>query len=429
MNENKHSGNNEDLKKSETYLRAVLDHVLDGIISIDESRIIETFNPAAEKIFGYSSHEVIGRNVNMLMPEPYRSQHDGYIQNYLRTGVRKIIGIGREVEGLRKSGRRFPLDLAVTEMVVDDGRKFIGIVRDITERKNTENELLRLNEYLEQRVKERTLLLQESNEALQQSLRHLKQTQDQLVQTGKMAALGSLVSGVAHEINTPVGVCVTAASFLELKARDLFDRLSAGVPEPSVIEKHMNAILEASTSIQTNLNRASDLVKSFKQVAVDQATEEKRKFLIKEYIDKVLLSLRPKYKRTGHTIEVNCMEDLEITGPPGVFSQIITNLVMNSLTHGFEGMEGGRIILNITKEGDQCTFEYSDNGVGIPEENREKVFDPFFTTRRAQGGTGLGLHIVYNLVNQKLKGRIQCSAVSGKGVRFTIIFPCEPVEE
>ena len=426
MHEKQHSRDDEDLKKSETYLRAVLDNVLDGIISIDNTCSVETFNPAAEKIFGYSAQEVIGRNVKMLMPEPFRSHHDMYVQNYLRTGFRKLIGIGKEVEGLRKNGRQFPLDLAVTEMRVDGRRKFIGIVRDITERKNSESELIRLNEDLEQRVRKRTMLLQGSNQALQESLLHLKQTQEQLVQTGKMAALGSLVSGVAHEINTPVGICVTAASFLELKARDLFEGITTGRMEATSVTKQLNAILEASASILTNLNRAAELVKSFKQVAVDQATEEKRSFMMKDYIDMVLMSLRPKYKRTGHTILVNCPDDLEIVGQPGVFSQIITNLVMNSLIHGFEGMEKGEIVFDISKEGDQCTFKYSDNGVGIPGENLKKVFDPFFTTRRAQGGTGLGLHIVYNLVDQKLNGRIECVDTFGKGVEFTIVFPCHP---
>jgi PAS domain S-box-containing protein len=420
---NKHQPPDADHARSESYLRAVLSNVLDGIISINEDRIVETFNCAAERIFGYRADEVIGRNVRMLMPEPYRSEHDAYVQNYLRTGAKKVIGSGREVEGRRKDGSRFPLDLAVSEMQMDGKRRFIGILRDITDRKKAADDLRQLNEELEQRVAERTAMLQKSYQALEASMADLKRTQDQLVQNRKMAALGALVSGVAHEINTPVGVCVTAASFLELKVGDLRRRLAAGSPEPASVEKILDAIKEASGSILTNLNRASDLIKSFKQVAVDQATEEKRRFNLREYIDMILLSLRPKYKRTGHALEVNCPEELEIVSYPGVLSQILTNLVMNTLIHGFDGVEKGKIVLDATIDQDQCLLRYSDNGIGMSDENLKRIYDPFFTTKRAHGGSGLGMHIVYNLVTRRLGGRIDCRSAPGEGTVFEMVFP------
>jgi PAS domain S-box-containing protein len=412
------------LRQSEHYLRAVLDHVLDGIISIDANGIVETFNPAAELIFGYDAGEVIGRNVNLLMPEPYRSQHDAYVQNYLRTGVPRIIGIGREARGLRKNGEEFPLDLSVSEMKLDREPKFISILRDITERKRAEEQLRRLNEELEARVQIRTTELQATNRALEESLSILNKTRDQLVQTEKMAALGELVAGVAHEINTPIGVCVTAASFLELKLNELCRYLAEAGLDNALPKKYLLTLNEALASILTNLSRAAELVKSFKLVAVDQASEEKRRFNVKEYIDSVLLSLRPKYKRTPYAIDVQCPEGLEIFSYPGALSQILTNLVMNSLLHAFDGAEHGRMTLNLSAAAGRCMLRYEDNGKGIPTENLKKIYDPFFTTKRGRGGSGLGLHVVYNLVTRTLGGRIECASEPGRGTVFTISFPC-----
>jgi PAS domain S-box-containing protein len=412
-------------KPGASYLKAVLDNVLDGIISIDEERIVQTFNPAAERIFGYAAVEVIGQNVRMLMPEPYRSAHDRYVQNYLRTGRAQIIGRGRQVRGRRKNGQEFPLDLAVSEMRVDGQRQFIGIVRDITERQHAEDELRRLNDELEQRVRERTAQLDASNQALQRSLADLRRTQDQLVQTGKMAALGELVSGVAHEINTPVGICVTAASWLQMKLDALAERLGDGRREAEALRPLVGPMQEAAASILTNLARAADLVQSFKQVAVDQATEDQRRFNLKDYIDMLLLSLRPKFKRTGHRLEVECPEGLTVVGYPGAISQIITNLVVNSLLHGFEGLEQGRITLAVSVVDDRVVLRYADNGRGMAAETLRKIYDPFFTTKRAQGGSGLGMHIVYHLVVRRLNGRIDCDSSPGKGSVFTITFPRE----
>jgi PAS domain S-box-containing protein len=424
MNSDKSKRADKALYQNESYLEAALSNVLDGIISINEDGIVEAFNPAAERIFGFTAEEVIGRNINMLMPEPYQSEHDNYIKDYLRTGQARIIGIGREVHGLRKDGHIFPLDLAVSEANWNGGRKFIGIVRDITERKNAEAALLRLNEELETRVSNRTAELNELNKALRTSLADLRTTQDRLVQSEKMAAMGTLVSGVAHEINTPVGICVTAASYLEIKINELSGRIEDDDLNPDVLKKYLRTMTEAVASISSNLKRAAELVKSFKQVAVDQASEEKRRFELKDYIQKVLLSLRPKYKRTGHNIEVKGPV-IEISSYPGALSQIITNLVINSLTHGFAGIDNGRIIIAVEQAGTQCTLHYSDNGHGIDPETITKIYDPFFTTRRSQESSGLGLHIVYNLVRRRLHGWIECTSTVGQGTAFNITFPCD----
>lgn len=267
------------------------------------------------------------------------------------------------------------------------------------------------------------MALERANAELKNSLETIEQAQDRLVQSEKMAALGELVAGVAHEINTPVGVGVTAASFLDTKTKEIKKIYDSGELKRGELENFLQVVEEVSNSILINMERAAELISSFKQVAVDQSSETRRKFNVKEYIDEILLSLKPRYKKTGHHIRIDCDDDIELNSYPGVFSQILNNLIMNSLIHGFDGILEGIIQVQITREKDQVIFIYKDNGRGMTPEQKEKVFDPFFTTRRTKGGTGLGMSIVFNLVTQTLKGSIICESSIGKGVTFTITFP------
>ena len=298
-----------------------------------------------------------------------------------------------------------------------------GFITDVTDLIRAEEGLRRLNEELEQRVADRTLELRQANRALEASLVSLRQAQTHLVESEKMAALGGLVAGVAHEINTPVGIGVTAASFLEMQTKALAALLAGDRLKKSDLEKYIQRATDTADSILNNLNRAADLIKSFKQVAVDQTAEERRRFLLREYIDNILMSLRPSYKRTRHTIQVVCSRELALFSYPGAFSQIISNLIMNSMIHGFEGIEAGRIELQVSVADGKLLFRYSDNGKGMPPEVVKKIFEPFFTTKRLPEGTGLGMHIVYNLVTQMLGGKITCTSTEGEGTVFTIIIP------
>jgi signal transduction histidine kinase len=259
-----------------------------------------------------------------------------------------------------------------------------------------------------------------ANQELSQTLDHLRTTQNQLVEAEKMAALGGLVAGVAHEINTPVGVGVTAASLLESKTTTFREIYGSGKMKRSDLEKYLDTAGQSSGIILKNLNRAAELIQSFKQVAVDQSSEEKRIFALKPYLEEILVSLGPKLKRTQHTVEINGDDSLSLDSYPGAFSQIVTNLVMNSLTHAYEPDEQGRLAFDVKQEKGRIIFEYADDGHGIPKENIGKIFDPFFTTKRGQGGSGLGLHIIYNLVTQKLGGTIRCESEIGKGTKFII---------
>ena len=297
-----------------------------------------------------------------------------------------------------------------------------GLIAVVIDRKRAEDKLRNLNEELESRIIERTA-------KLQQSLKSLKQTRDQLVQSEKMAALGNLVAGVAHEINTPVGIGVTAASHLSEKTKEILKLYKNNTMKRSDLEKFLEVSKESSNIILTNLKHASENISSFKKVAVDRTKDEKRLFNVYEYVSDILISLHPRIKKTKHKILLDCPKDFEIYSFPGAFSQVLTNLVINSLIHGFKTKEVGIINIKISIEHEQIIIEFRDNGIGIEKETIKQIFDPFFTTNRTEGGTGLGLHIIYNIINHKLNGSIRCESVLGEYCRFKIEFPINKVED
>ncbi|HEY0922049.1 sensor histidine kinase [Rheinheimera pacifica] len=251
----------------------------------------------------------------------------------------------------------------------------------------------------------------------------LKQAQDRLVQSEKMAALGGLVAGITHEVNTPVGIGVTATSFLAEKIHALEQAYHDKTLSPKALEHFIEEAKQGSELLQSNLIRASELIASFKQIAVDQTSEAIRTINLAEYLHEVIRSLQPNFKKTHHHIEVNCPDNIMLNCPAGAISQIFTNLLMNSLIHGFEDMDNGLIRITVLDEDDNVDIKYSDDGKGLAPEQLEKLFHPFFTTKRDQGGSGLGTHITYNLVRQTLGGSIQVSSEPGKGLHYHICFP------
>ena len=274
----------------------------------------------------------------------------------------------------------------------------------------------RLYENLEQKVQERT-------KELSQTLEELKTTQNKLVESEKMAALGSLVAGVAHEINTPVGTSITVASNLADKTEDFADNISQGKLKRSILNNYVEIAQQSSDLLLHNLKRAGELVNSFKQVAVDQSNLELRKFAVKEYIEGIILSLDPQIKTSPHKIKVSGDDNLTINNYAGSLAQVVTNLVMNSLIHAYPQGEAGQLNFEIISEAENIKIIYSDDGCGIPQENLGKIFEPFFTTKRNKGGTGLGLHIVYNLINHKLQGSIDIESQVGQGTKCTLTIP------
>jgi signal transduction histidine kinase len=238
-----------------------------------------------------------------------------------------------------------------------------------------------------------------------------------------MIALGSLVAETTHELNTPISTGITAASSVLEKTHDFEQCYLAENMSRTDLEQYLHTIQEAAQILLSNLQRTADLIRSFKIVAVDQCSEMLRQFDLKEYLEEILLSLRPKLKKTRHSITLKCPSTIELHSDPGAISQIISNLVMNSLIHGFEDNEQGQITIEAHKDRKDIELQYSDNGKGIAAEHLANIFDQFFTTRRGTGGSGLGLHIVYKLVTQQLHGQITCESAPGKGTTFLLVFP------
>ncbi|WP_193227719.1 sensor histidine kinase [Aureimonas psammosilenae] len=266
--------------------------------------------------------------------------------------------------------------------------------------------------------------LRREKERTEETLRELRRTQRELIQSEKLASLGQLVAGVAHEINTPLGIALTTATVM----RDELQSFSQGVGEGRVsraaFDRFVERLRDGIRLTTANLERSAQLVVSFKQVAADRASGERRKFDLKGFLDDLFISLRPLGKRFGHTILVECGEGIEMDSYPGALAQVLTNLVTNAYNHAFEATGGGTIRIEAARsDGDRVTLLFRDDGRGIDPANRTRIFDPFFTTGRAQGSTGLGLHIVFSLVTGTLGGTIEVESAPGEGTCFAIQLP------
>jgi signal transduction histidine kinase len=316
---------------------------------------------------------------------------------------------------------------AVTTMLLLSGSLLIlGVISSIfviRHSTHVQKQLRELNQSLESRVAERTHELSETNKSLTETLNTLSQTQSQLVQSEKMASLGGLVAGISHEVNTPIGIGMTAASHLEDEVSRFKVSYEAGNMKRSALEDFMRHALESSSIILQNLKRASSLIGSFKRVAVDQTSEEWHSINVHEYIDDIITSLRPRFKGSNIIVENLCDRDVDFYTNPGAIYQVISNLMLNSLLHAYDEGQSGVIHIYCEFDQRQLTLTVQDDGKGIPEESLSKIFDPFFTTRRGTGGSGLGLHLVYNLVTTGLQGSIDVQSTVGRGVVFKIMLP------
>lgn len=287
------------------------------------------------------------------------------------------------------------------------------------------NEITRLNQDLETRVEERTKDLVEVNSTLEQTIENLKWTQKSLIRSEKLAGLGALVAGVAHELNTPIGNALTVASTLQDYTRALSEEFRTALRRAS-LEKFLDEATTAGDLIVRNLQRTADLVTSFKHVAVDQTSENRREFELRTTITEIIATLSPMIKKTPYRLELAIEENIHMNSYPGALGQIITNLITNALFHAFADRDQGSMQLRVTRlKAKEIKLEFSDDGIGMNEDTLRYIFDPFFTTRFGQGGSGLGMSIVHNLVTVLLGGSIEVQSLPEKGTRFTIFLPIQ----
>jgi len=264
--------------------------------------------------------------------------------------------------------------------------------------------------------------LTNTNHELKSSILQLNKAQGRLLEAEKMAILGKLSAEVTHEINTPIGVSITSTSYLS----DLLTKLNRDIDQNKLSKRGLDEFRKnAKQSVDlliNNLNRASDLITSYKQVAVDQTSDKIRHINLAKYIDEIIHSLHPKLKKTNHSINVECTENVEVYCHAGAISQIFTNLIINSIEHGFEGINRGKINIEISEHNKEIKMQYADNGLGVPQEKLPSLFEPFYTTKAGKGGTGLGTHIIQSLVTDTLNGNITASSEENQGLSYQITF-------
>jgi len=326
---------------------------------------------------------------------------------------------------LRGDGVELLCRIAARKVRAGDSELLVMVQEDVTELRRAERALHELNEVLDARVRERTDALARANAELSGTLEALRFTQGDLIRSEKLAALGSLVAGVAHELNTPIGNSVTVASTLVEQSEHFAGEIRTGLRR-SVLQAYVDNSRRAAELLLANLQRAANLVTSFKQVAVDQTSEQRRHFEVVEVVDEILAMLQPQLKKRPLSVIKNIPTGLQLDSYPGPFGQVVANLVNNAAIHAFDdGRRAGSIRIEASACDDSVRIDISDDGVGIPATHVDRIFDPFFTTRLGKGGSGLGLNIVYNIVNGVLGGSIQVDSEPGRGTRFTLILPRE----
>lgn len=378
-------------------------------------------NDAWLQQLGYQRADVIGRTGPEL---------DIWIDLQQRTEIMNELAVQgaadrHEVHHRHRDGHPITCLMSARTFQSGPDKLLIFTLIDITHQREIEQEVRDINQQLERRVQARTEKLEVANNELNAALASLQAMQSELVRSEKMAALGSLVAGIAHELNTPIGNCVTVGSTLQEQARDLTTHFQRGDMRRSMMQTFIENFIWGTDILMSSLTRASELIGSFKRVAVDQSSDQRRQFDLQITLQEVCLTLEPMFKSTPFELSTDIPADVSMDSFPGALGQLVTNFISNALQHGFEGRSGGQMHLKaaVSSPG-QVTLHFTDDGLGMTQDTRNRVFDPFFTTKLGQGGSGLGMNIVYNIVHDVLGGSIYVQSVLGQGTHITVMLPC-----
>ncbi len=389
--------------------RRLLQQVIDTVPAVinvkDKELRYLLMNRYMAGIFGIEPADAIGRTTTDLMSRYGAQKTD--------ENDKRVLAAGRELgfyeEEYRDSSGNMRQWLVNKLPLLDaDGEieSIVTVALDIGERKRGELEM------------------RKAKDAAEAALRNLRETQNSLIEAEKLAALGRLVAGVAHEVNNPVGISLTVASSLERKTALFTAEVARGDLKRSSLHEFLETSRDASSQLVANLNRAAELITSFKQVAADRNYSDQRTFDLGDLTEQVVMSLRPGLRKHNLTLTVDCQPNLTMNSYPGPYGQVLTNLFLNAVAHAFPDGKPGAVDIQVRESGkDNVEIIFSDNGCGMSLDVRRRAFDPFFTTRRDQGGTGLGLHIVYSIVTNRLGGRLDLDSEPGGGTRIQIILP------
>lgn len=383
--------------------------------------IVKDVNRAFERLFLRDRDSIIGRNTAELGLYCDNADRASLIAELKATGTTEA---QRETWMYRGDGSKVLVQFAGHTFTLAGDRFGILACADVTDKRRIENEIRELNATLEQRVIERTEELQQANEELAFTLETLNKAQEELVRSEKLAALGSLVAGIAHELNTPIGNSLMVASTLVDQTKVLASGFRNNGLKRSTLDSYINDAGKAGDILVRNLHRAANLVNGFKQVAVDQTSSQRRKFSVAEVVSEIMLTMWPTLKKTSFVVMQSIPDSLVMDSYPGPLGQVITNLVNNALLHGFEGRQQGTVRITAETVSDEwLELTVKDDGVGIPAANIGRIFDPFFTTKLGAGGSGLGLNITHNIVTGILGGRIRVQSQPGVGTTFVLTLP------
>ncbi|TXH89043.1 MAG: PAS domain S-box protein [Rhodoferax sp.] len=411
-------------------LQAVLDAATEvAIIATDLDGNVTVFNRGAERMLGYDVQEVLGHSpaiwhvaeeistVARTLRQPSEPLLEGFA---VFAHLAQAQGTKPQAwTYMTRAGKRVPVSLALSTLRTPEGESmgYLGVARDLSAQRKAEADLHLLAEDLENRVNERT-------RELRTTMQTLQQTQEGLARAEKLAALGSLVAGVAHELNTPIGNCLVTASTLQEHTQDIHQAVASGSMRKSAFDAYLRDVDQGVDILLRGLSSAAELVQHFKQLSVDQASEQRRSFVLSSVVDDVVSLSRASWKSTPYQVGTAIALPKALDSYPGALGRVLTNLLQNALLHGFEGRSSGLLQISAS-ELDEQTIELriEDNGIGMRDEVRRRAFDPFFTTKLGQGGSGLGLNIVYNTVTGVLGGSIELHSTPGVGTQFILRIP------